>query len=83
MKDRLGDYLEVAFDHLVEHELDHLPEASKPPPEGVVLGLCSGSDARKLFFDTVEQVIVPGLEAHGIPARRAWSRVVAAASAAA
>ncbi len=76
-KDRLGDYLEVAFDHLVEHELAHLPESSQPPPEGAALGLCSGSDARKLFFDTVEQVIVPGLELHGIPAKRAWSRVLA------
>jgi hypothetical protein len=83
MKDRLGDYLESAFDHLVEHELAHLPEASQPPPEGAVLGLCSGSDARKLFFDTVESVIVPGLEAHGIPAQRAWSRVVADAASAA
>ena len=79
MKDRLGDYLEVAFDHLVEHELAHLPEASNPPPDGVVFGLCNGSDARALFFDTVETVIVPGLEAHGIPAGLAWSRVVAAA----
>jgi len=25
----------------------------------------------------VTEVIVPGLEAHGIPARRAWSRFVA------
>ncbi|MBX3229898.1 MAG: ferritin-like domain-containing protein [Labilithrix sp.] len=80
LKDRLGDYLEVAFDHLVEHELAHLPASSRPPADGVVLGLCSGSDARKLFFDTVESVIVPGLEAHGIPASRAWSRVVAAAA---
>ena len=78
-KERLGDYLEVAFEHLVEHELAHLPESSLPPPEGVALGLCSGPDARRLFFDTVVQVIVPGLEAHGIPARRAWSRVALAA----
>ncbi len=82
-KDRLGDYLEVAFESLVEHELAHLPESSQPPPEGVAYGLCSGSDARKLFFDTVTQIIVPGLEAHGIPAGRAWSRVVAASTAAA
>lgn len=75
-KDRLGEYLEVAFDHLVEHELAHLPESSQPPPEGVAYGLCSGPDARKLFFDTVTEVIVPGLEVHGIPAGRAWSRVV-------
>jgi len=73
-KQRLGDYLEVAFAHLVEHELSHLPESSEPPPEGVVYGLCSGPDARRLFFDTVEEVIVPGLEVHGIPARRAWNR---------
>jgi len=79
MKERLGDYLEVAFDHLVEHELGHLPESSQPPPEGAALGLCSGPDARKLFFDTVEHVIVPGLEVHGIPAKRAWARVAAAA----
>ena len=69
---RLGEYLEVAFAHLVEHELSHLPLSSNPPPEGAVYGLCSGADARVLFFDTVIDVIVPGLEAHGIPARRAW-----------
>ncbi|MBX3186440.1 MAG: ferritin-like domain-containing protein [Labilithrix sp.] len=80
-KERLGDYLEVAFAHLEEHELAHLPESSQPPPEGVELGLCSGPDARTLFFDTVEQVIVPGLENHGIPARRAWSRRTQAAAA--
>ena len=71
-KERLGEYLEVAFAHLVEHELSHLPLSSQPPAEGAVYGLCSGSDARRLFLDTVEEVIVPGLEMHGIPARRAW-----------
>jgi hypothetical protein len=71
-KDRLGDYLVVAFAHLVEHELGHLPLGSEPPPEGAVYGLCSGLDARTLFFETVERVIVAGLEEHGIPARRAW-----------
>jgi hypothetical protein len=71
-KERLGDYLEVAFDHLVEHELAHLPLSSRPPAEGVAYGLCSGRDARELFLATIEQVIVPGLELHGIPARRAW-----------
>lgn len=72
LKERLGDYLEVAFPHLVEHELAHLPLSSQPPPEGVAYGLCSGSDARTLFADTIHSVIIPGLEAHGIPARRAW-----------
>jgi hypothetical protein len=82
-KDRLGDWLEVAFEHLVEHELAHLPESSRPralEEGGVVLGLCSGADARQLFFKTTAQVIVPGLEGHGLPAARAWGRVVAAAA---
>jgi hypothetical protein len=76
-RERLGDYLEVALAHLVSHELAHLPLASAPPPEGAVYGLCSGRDARELFFDTVEGVIVPALERSGIPARRAWGRVMA------
>lgn len=76
-KARLGDYLEVAFEHLVEHELAHLPLASEPPAEGVAYGLCSGRDARGLFFDAVREVIVPGLERHGIPARRAWANASA------
>lgn len=70
---RLGDYLAVAFEHLVRHELAHLPAMTAPPPGGEVYGLCSGADARVLFFDTVAQVIVPGLEAHGLPAARAWA----------
>jgi hypothetical protein len=72
-KERLGDYLEVAFTALVEHELAHLPETSMPPAEGALLGLCSGPDARRLFLDTISDVIVPGLENFGIPARRAWA----------
>lgn len=80
-KERLGDYLAVAFAHLVEHELGHLPIASQPPPEGVAYGLCSGSAARQLFFETVEKVIVPGLEAHGLPASRAWAEAKAAKAA--
>lgn len=81
-RQRLGEYLEVALAHLVEHELAHLPLASEPPPEGAAYGLCSGPDARVLFFDTVEAVIVPALEGHGLPARRAWARVTSAAGAA-
>jgi hypothetical protein len=68
--------IQMVLTQIGEHELAHLPLASKPPAEGVALGLCSGSDARTLFFDTVESVIVPGLERHGIPAKRAWSCVV-------
>lgn len=71
-KARLGAYLRVALAALEEHELAHIPLSSNPPLEGTQLGLCSGSDARILFFDTVEKVIIPALEALGIPAQDAW-----------
>ena len=72
-KARLGAYLRVAFRHVEEHELAHLPESSRPPGEGVALGLCSGPDARVLFYDTIETVIIPQLEAVGLPAAEAWA----------
>lgn len=71
---RLNAYLKVAFAHLETHELAHLPVDSVPPPEGVKLGLCSGVDARVLFYATVEQVIIPGLESHGLSAKEAWEK---------
>lgn len=70
---RLGAYLALAFAHLESHELAHLPREAAPPPEAAALGLCHGGDARALFFDVVRDVIVPGLEALGLPASRAWA----------
>lgn len=69
---RLGEYLCHAFGHLEAHELAHLPLESNPPPAGSALGLCSGREARALFYATVEGIIVPSLESHGIPAKLAW-----------
>jgi hypothetical protein len=80
-KARLGAYLAVAFAHLEEHEPEHLPETAAPPPEGVAYGLCNGRDARSLFFATVDEVILPALEAHGLPARAAWNASSARAGA--
>jgi hypothetical protein len=62
----LERYLPVALDHLVVHELAHLPEGAAPPPEGAAFGLCSGQAARRLFAQTVEQVIVPELRRRGL-----------------
>jgi hypothetical protein len=70
---RLGAYLAVAFAHLERHELAHLPAQAQPPPEGAALGLCSGADARALFYATVADVIVPRLDALGLPASQAWA----------
>lgn len=69
---RLNGYLRRAFAHLEAHELEHLPLGSRPPPEGAALGLCDGRAARGLFYDAVEQVIVPSLAALGFDAETAW-----------
>ena len=73
MMKRLNLYLSVAFAHLEHHEMAHLPLSSNPPPEGAALGLCSGSDARELFYATIERIIIPGLESHGLAAQDAWA----------
>jgi hypothetical protein len=69
---RLSAYLRVAFRHVEAHELSHLPDHPGYGPEGAVVGLCSGRDARTLFYATVTDVIVPRLEALGLAAGRAW-----------
>jgi hypothetical protein len=71
-RSRLSLYLRVAFRHLERHELAFLPLESVPPPEGAALGLCSGGDARVLFYETVAQAIVPQLDILGFAAGRAW-----------
>jgi hypothetical protein len=67
-------YLPIALAHLESHELSHLPAHSEPPIEGRAYGLCSGPDARVLFYETVDEVIVPELEKRGLAARLAWER---------
>ena len=58
----LVDYAPIALDALVEHELAHLPEDGDVPPDGARYGLCAGDEARALLFDTIAQVIRPGLD---------------------
>lgn len=76
---RLERYLAVALAHLERHELAHLPLASIRRPGGDALGLCSGAEARALFYATVERAIVPGLERLGLGAAAAWERRARAA----
>lgn len=72
-RSRLSLYLRLALRHLELHELAHLPLTSQPPASGVALGLCSGADARILFYRTVEEAILPPLEALGLAANSAWA----------
>jgi hypothetical protein len=69
---RLGAYLAVAFAHLEAHELAHLPITGPLPRGAEDVGVCDGADARGLFYATVTEVLVPQLEALGLPAARAW-----------
>lgn len=68
----LEAYLAVAFRHLEQHELAHIAPDTHPPAEGAALGLCTGADARALFYATVEETIVPELTALGLDAETAW-----------
>jgi hypothetical protein len=82
-RQRLSLYLRVAFRHLERHELAHLPASSRPPAEGVELGLCEGNAARNLFYATVREVVVRRLDDLGLQASLAWeSRRAARAPAA-
>jgi hypothetical protein len=71
---RLARYLEVAFAHVEAHELAHLPDTGAPPSDAALVGVCSGREARSIFYETIADAVVPRLEQHGIAADRAWRR---------
>lgn len=75
---RLDAYLPVALDHLVRHELAHLPAHDGMGPAAAAVGVCSGLAARHLLADTVTEVILPALNGHGFAASRAWEIACAA-----
>jgi hypothetical protein len=69
---RTSAYLRVALRELERHELAHLPDSPGRGEAGKAIGLCSGRDARKLFYATVEQVILPRLNGLGLDATWAF-----------
>ncbi|MCA9548999.1 MAG: ferritin-like domain-containing protein [Myxococcales bacterium] len=71
LRQRLSDYLRVAFAHLEAHELANLSPVAAPAG-AMALGACDGVLARDIFHATVEEVVIPGLERHGLDARAAW-----------
>ena len=71
-RSRLSEYLVDAFESLEAHELSHIPAQPCPSIEAARAGVCDGREARSLFYETVQTVIVPGLEAQGLRARDAW-----------
>ncbi|MCK6548411.1 ferritin-like domain-containing protein [Myxococcota bacterium] len=71
----LAAYLPTALTHLVAHELAHLSPAPAPTAAAAYAGACDGENARLVLFSTIDEVIVPGLERHGLPAARAWAEL--------
>jgi hypothetical protein len=75
-KARIDAYLPVAFAHLEQDLLSAISESPPPPPELhaeiQALGVSENNEARTLFFQTVEHVLIPGLEDFGLAATKAW-----------
>ena len=75
MAKRLTAWIKVALKHQIMHEIPKLPLNAGLSPAVSMAGVCDGGQARALFVDTVESVIVPGLEEAGFGAREAWEQV--------
>lgn len=74
-RDRFVDYLRTAFFYLEREELLEVPNVQGPRAlveQAQALGVCDNPRTRELFYETVHEVIVPGLEGAGIAASRAW-----------
>lgn len=73
--DDLGDYLVYAF-AVLEEELAPaaLLQRTSPNAEALALGVIDPARAHAAFFATVEHAIIPGLEARGVGASRAWRK---------
>lgn len=70
LREGLAKYLTLAFAHL---EAELAPKASLVPGAGAVaLGVLVPDRAHDVFYGTIHDAIVPGLEARGIAAARAW-----------
>jgi hypothetical protein len=69
MRERLGQYLVPAFAQLFGRHFSS-PEAARPPAVEA-LGVEDRLDATALFLNVVNDVIIPRLEAFGLPARAA------------
>jgi len=76
-RERLSTYLIEAFAHQVAHELPKLPVLGVVAEDAAAAGVCDGGFARDVFFDTMETVIVPGLEKAHLAARPAWDAALA------
>lgn len=73
---RTNAYLAQAFAYLEKKELEAMPRTA-PFAESLIaecsaLGVSDTASARELFYETIENVIVPGLQKLGLDATTAW-----------
>jgi hypothetical protein len=72
---RTNRYLRIAFAHLEREMHAAMPAAPIDEPTRVELeglGCLLGVEGRVLFEETIDTVVLPRLEDHGLDARRAW-----------
>jgi hypothetical protein len=72
VRESLARYLRHAFAILEEEMCGQLDRFARPSREARQLGVTDPQNAKKVFYGTIEQAVVPGLEQHGIAASRAW-----------
>lgn len=80
MRARLDAYLEDVFAHEMTFHAPFLrmPNADAP---GLAIGAPHGRSSWAVFVDTMQEVVVPGLERHGFRAHDAWRRATEARAA--
>lgn len=73
---RTNGWLRTAFRYLEREEMREVPDVRPPSDalrdEGLRLGVCENPATRELFYETVHEAILPGLDALGFDAHRAW-----------
>ena len=73
---RTNRWLRTAFRYLEREEMREVPDVRPPSSalrdEGLRLGVCENPATRELFYETVREAILPGLEALGFDALGAW-----------
>jgi len=79
---RTNTWLRTAFRYLEREEMLEVPDVRPPSDElreqGLALGVCDNGATRALFYDTIREAILPGLEALGFAAHEAWRQRLAA-----
>ena len=76
---RLSAYLVTAFAHQIDFHAPFL-EMGEVGDDALAVGAPSGAGNWLVFVRTMTDVVVPGLERHGLAAGEAWSEVLRARS---